>query len=129
MRVIARSTLLGFVRNRVERKLQAGVQAHLDVWHAEVLRAKWKNSAELKQQYRSASIISAERVIFNIKGNAYRLIVVVNYRYQVLLVKWLGTHKEYDDVDAVEVEYDESRYTGPSDSDGRRSQKSGGTNQ
>ncbi len=117
MRVIARSTLVRFVQSRVERKLQAGVLAHLDVWHADALRAKWKTSAELKQQYRSASIISAERVVFNIKGNDYRLIVAINYRYQVLLIKWLGTHKEYDTINAREVEYDEYRYTGSSDSD------------
>ncbi len=117
MRVIARNTLLGFVRNRVERKLQEGVQAHLDVWHADVRRAKWKSSAELKQQHRSASVLSAERVVFNIKGNHYRLIVAIDYKYQVLLIKWLGTHEEYDEIDAREVEYDEYRYTDSSNSD------------
>jgi len=108
--VIARGTLNGFVRNRVDRKLQKAVKAHLDAWYAEAAKAEWKSSAELKGQYRSASIVSAERVVFNIKGNDYRLVVAINYHYQVLLIKWLGTHKEYDHIDAERVEYDGDRY-------------------
>jgi mRNA interferase HigB len=61
VRVIARGTLNLFVRNRVDRRLREAVKVHLDAWFAEVQRATWKNSAELKQQYRSASIVSAER--------------------------------------------------------------------
>jgi mRNA interferase HigB len=118
VRVIARGTLYRFVENRVARKLQKTVKAHLDAWYAEAERASWKNSAELKLQYRSASIVSAERVVFNIKGNEYRLVVAINYHYQVLLIKWLGTHKEYDKIDVGKVEYDKHRYTDPSHSDG-----------
>src|SRR5580704_2504635 len=110
VRVIARATLYRFVENRVDRKLQKTVKAHLDAWHAEAERATWKNSAELKSQYRSASIVSAERVVFNIKGNEFRLIVAINYHYQVLLIIWLGTHREYDKIDVEGVEYDRSRY-------------------
>ena len=118
VKVIARATLYRFVENRVARKLQKAVKAHLEAWYAEAERATWKNSAELKSQYRSASVISAERVVFNIKGNEFRLIVAINYHYQVLLIKWLGTHKEYDEIDAGKVEYDKHRYTNPSHSDG-----------
>jgi mRNA interferase HigB len=107
--VIARGTLNGFVRNRVDRKLQNAVKAHLDAWYAEAAKAAWKSSAELNGQYRSASIVSAERVVFNIKGNDYRLVVALNYHYQVLLIKWLGTHKEYDHIDVERVEYDGDR--------------------
>jgi len=99
VRVIARGTLNRFVENRVDRKLQKGVKAHLDAWYAVVESATWRNAAELKQQYRSASIVSAERVVFNIKGNEFRLVVAINYHYQVLLIKWLGTHREYDKID------------------------------
>jgi len=112
VRIIARSTLNGFVRNRVEGKLQKIVKGHLDAWYAEAAKASWKNPAELKKQYSSASIVSAERVVFNIKGNDYRLITAINYHYQVLLI--IGTHKEYDQVDARKVEYDKQRYTDPS---------------
>jgi mRNA interferase HigB len=116
VRVIARATLIDFVNNRVERSLQKPLKALLDAWYAEVARAKWENSAQLKQQYRSASILSAERVVFNIKGNDYRLIVAISYHYHVVLIKWLGTHKEYDQIDAAEVEYDKFRYAGSSHS-------------
>jgi len=115
VRVIARSTLYGFVRNRVDRKLQKAVKDHLDAWYAEVVRAEWRNSAELKSQFGSASIVSAERVVFNIRGNNYRLVVAINYQFQVLLIKWLGTHQEYDRIRVEEVKYDESRYADSSD--------------
>ena len=113
VRVIARGTLTGFVRNRVARGLQSTVAAHLNAWYAEVARAEWKSSAELKAQYRSASVISAERVVFNVKGNDYRLVVAINHHYGVLLIKWLGTHAEYDRINMEEVLYDESRYADP----------------
>ncbi len=93
MRVIARGTLNGFVRNRVDAKHQKAVKGQLDAWYAEVAKAEWQTSAELKGQYSSASIVSAERVVFNIKGNDYRLVVAINYHSQVLLIKWLGTHR------------------------------------
>jgi len=114
VRVIARGTLIGFVRNRVERKLQRVVKEHLDAWYAETAKAEWKSPAELKSQFSSASIISDQRVVFNIKGNAFRLIVSINYYYQVLFIKWIGSHKEYDKIDAESVSYDESRYADPS---------------
>ena len=118
VRVIARGTLNLFVKNRLDRRLQQAVKIHLDAWFAEFQRATWRNSAELKQQYRSASIVSAERVVFNIKGNEFRLVVAINYDYQVLLIKWLGTHREYDKIDVKRVEYDKNRYTDPSNSNG-----------
>jgi mRNA interferase HigB len=114
VRVIARGTLNDFVQNRVEHKLQRTVKDQLDSWYAEAVKATWKSSAELKAQYGSASIVSSERVVFNIKGNDYRLIVAINYHYQVLLIKWLGTHKEYDQIDAEKVEYEKQRYANPS---------------
>lgn len=116
MRVIARSTLANFVKNRVERQSQALVQGHLNAWYAEVARASWKSPAELKEQYRSASILPAGRVVFNIQGNRYRLVVSINYQFSALLILWLGTHKEYDEIDVTKVEYDKRRYADPSHS-------------
>jgi len=110
VRVIARGTLNGFVKMRVPRAHQAVVKAQLDAWYEKTAEAEWKNSAEVKAQYASASILTAERVVFNIKGNDYRLIVAIDYHYKILLIKWIGTHKEYDQIDALEVEYDEGRY-------------------
>jgi mRNA interferase HigB len=112
VRVIARGTLTGFVKNRVVRGQQAAVRAQLDAWYHIVHPAKWKSSAELKAQLHSVSVLTAERVVFNIKGNDYRLITSMNYGHQILFVKWLGTHREYDQIDAREVEYDEDRYFG-----------------
>lgn len=108
--MIARGTLSQFVQNRVEKSRQAGVK-HLDAWYAEVSRATWKNSAEIKQKYRSASIVSAERVVFNIKGNEYRLVVAISYTLQIVLIVWIGTHREYDRIDVEKVRYEKQRYT------------------
>jgi mRNA interferase HigB len=111
VRVIARRTLSLFVENRVQRGQQEAVKSHLDAWYALVARTTWASSAELKQQFRSASVVSAERVVFNIKGNDYRLVAAIDYANHVLLIKWLGTHKEYDRIKVAEVMYDEGRYT------------------
>lgn len=116
MRVIARGTLNGFVRNRVERRLQKTVKDHLDSWYAIVSRAEWKNSADLKRQHRTASIVSAERVVFNIKGNEFRLVVAVDYVCGVVLIVWLGTHREYDQIDVKQVKFDKERYANPTHS-------------
>lgn len=75
-----------FVRNRVESRLQRVIQEKLDAWFALASRAEWRNSAELKIQIRSASIISAERVVFNIKGNDIRLVTAIDYEHQILLI-------------------------------------------
>ena len=103
VRIIARSTLNGFVNKRVDSRLRASVKKHLDAWYAEIERGAWKDPTELKVLFRSASIVSSERVVFNIKGNDYRLVVAINYHYQILLIIWLGTHKEYDKIDVTEV--------------------------
>lgn len=108
--MIARSTLLNFAKHRLPAAKRRVVEAHLRAWFAELARASWANSAELKAQFTNASIVSAERVVFNIKGNEYRLIVAVNYSVGVVLIKWLGTHREYDRVDALRVEYEKERY-------------------
>jgi mRNA interferase HigB len=115
VRVIARGTLNDFVTNCMPKAQQKIVKEHLDSWYAEADKAAWKTSAELKAQYSSASIISAERVVFNIKGNDYRLVVAINYSFGILLIRWLGTHAEYDKIDVKEVAYDETRYANPSD--------------
>jgi mRNA interferase HigB len=115
VRVIARSTLHLFVRNRVEKRLRDAVKGRLDAWYAEVSRASWNNSADIKRQYATASIVSAERVVFNIEGNDFRLVVAVDYEHQIVLILWVGTHKKYDRIDVEKVRYDKERYTGSTD--------------
>ncbi len=112
VRVLARGTLVGFVSKRVPRGQRAALKMQLDAWYDMAMRARSVNSAELKKQAGSASVLTSERVVFNIKGNDYRLIAAINYEHQILFVKWLGTHEEYDKIDAREVNYDEGRYFG-----------------
>lgn len=79
----------------------------LKSWVDEAKKAKWSQPSEIKEQYRSASILKNRRVVFNIKGNDYRLVVSIAYHYQAVYVKFIGTHKEYDTMDAETVERDD----------------------
>ena len=82
-----------------------------------VSREVWKNSAELKQLHRNASVVSSERVVFNIKGNEFRLVVAVDYDHSMVLVVWVGTHREYDRIDVQDVKFDKERYADPTSAD------------
>ena len=75
----------------------------LESWHSEVLKAKWSSPQDIKGQFRSASILKKNRVVFNIAGNKYRLIVAIDYSRQVCFVKFVGTHRQYDKIDAEAV--------------------------
>jgi len=98
MRVIAVSTLRSFWARFPD------AEQPLKAWHEEASGAAWAQPAEIKAQYRSASVLKNRRVVFNIKGNDYRLIVAIAYRLQVVYVKFVGTHKEYDAIDAETVD-------------------------
>ncbi len=76
----------------------------LKAWVDEVTKADWKTPAEIKGQYRSASILKERRVVFNIKGNPYRLIVAIAYQRGWVFVKFIGTHSHYDTIDAETIE-------------------------
>ena len=110
VRVIARWTLTQYVANCAASGDRKVLDSKLRAWFALVEHASWRTSAELKDDVSSASIISSERVVFNIKGNDYRLIVAIDYAYQILLIKWLGTHAEYDRIDALTIDYEKERY-------------------
>ncbi|WP_414832077.1 type II toxin-antitoxin system HigB family toxin [Afifella sp. YEN Y35] len=97
MRIIARPRLIAFGERFPDAKAQ------LDVWWAEARRAEWASPADIKAQYRNASILKGGRVVFNICGNKYRLIVKFDYAKRIGFVRFLGTHKEYDQIDAEEV--------------------------
>jgi mRNA interferase HigB len=77
----------------------------LDSWFHEVQRADWKNPADVVKSYANASIITDERVVFNIKGNDYRLVVAIDYTRQLVFIKWLGSHAAYDKIDVKTVKY------------------------
>jgi len=76
----------------------------LNAWYEEATSATWTQPADIKARYRSASVLKNRRVVFNIKGNDYRLIVAIAYRLQIVYVKFVGTHQEYDAVDAETIE-------------------------
>ena len=75
------------------------LKAALDSWFREVRLAAWKNSSDVKASYATGTIVGADRVVFNIKGNSYRLVVAVDYRRAIVFIKWLGSHREYDAID------------------------------
>ena len=94
MRIIARSTLKDFWEQYKDSE-----QAILS-WYAEVKNAEWNNTGDIKAKYRNASIIGNKRVVFNICGNKYRLLCAVAYERKEVFVKFIGTHKQYDAIDA-----------------------------
>jgi mRNA interferase HigB len=107
MRIIARRTLRDFVASRAGTPDQPALKAALDAWFAEVSRARWTSTSDIRQSYASASIVTAERVVFNIRGNAYRLVVALDLRRGIVWIKWVGTHADYDRIDVREVRHGE----------------------
>jgi len=98
MRVISRKTLRDFW----ERPGCRDAEQPLKAWFREAEHADWSNSAEVKAAFRSASIVG-DRVVFNIAGNKYRLVIRVNYPYRVVYVRFIGTHRQYDEINVREV--------------------------
>jgi mRNA interferase HigB len=78
-------------------------EQQLKSWYQESTKANWKNSNDIKREYPTASFLSDNRVVFNIKGNHYRLIIKLNYEYQILWIRFIGTHAEYDKINAQKI--------------------------
>jgi mRNA interferase HigB len=97
MNVISKKTLVQFYDNHPQAKTP------LEVWHADVRKAVWESPDHIKRDYSSASFIRDNRVVFNIKGNDYRLIVHIDYKRKIVRVKFIGTHSEYDKINAEEI--------------------------
>jgi mRNA interferase HigB len=97
MRIIAKSALSSFWA------LHSDAEEPLLAWYREVEREDWDTPAKVKTRYRAASIVGGNRVVFNIKGNKYRLVVKINYPYRVVYIRFVGTHAEYHKIDAEEV--------------------------
>ena len=106
MRVIARRTLREFVDARAGHKDQPALRAALDAWYHEVRRASWKSMADVKRHYATASVVSADRVVFNIKGNSHRLVAAVDFEKGIVWTKWIGTHQAYDQIDVRQVKHE-----------------------
>ena len=97
MRIIARSTLRDYWGK------YPGAELPLKVWYVQVKKAEWKTSNELKARFGNASIVGNDRVVFNVKGNEYRLIAAIDYRKQIVWIRFIGTHKAYDKIDAKTI--------------------------
>ncbi len=100
MGVIALSTLKVFWENDSSRA--DAIQPTL-AWHRHALKADWSSPAEVKADFKNASILKDGRVVFNIAGNKYRLVVWINYAYKIVYIRFIGTHAQYDRIDAQTV--------------------------
>ena len=97
MRIISRKALREFWEKHPDS------QQPLRAWYANVERATWRTPTDVKTAYRNASFVASNRVIFNIKGNRYRLVVAIDYNYGVIYIRFIGTHQEYDKIDAATI--------------------------
>ena len=97
MRVIAKRTLKTFWTKHKDCEEQ------LKTWYKECEEAQWQSPREIKRDYPSASFIEDNRVVFNIKGNKYRIIVKINYHYGILWIRFVGNHSQYDKIDASKI--------------------------
>jgi mRNA interferase HigB len=97
------------VRIVAKRSLRAFWEMHpeaeqpLLAWYREVEKEDWDSPAKIKAKYRAASIVGGNRVVFNIKGNDYRLVAKINYPHRVVYIRFVGTHADYDAIDVEEV--------------------------
>ncbi|NMC84220.1 MAG: type II toxin-antitoxin system HigB family toxin [Anaerolineaceae bacterium] len=97
MRIISRRRLVEFWEAHPD------AEPPLRAWYTEAKKASWNSPAEIKAIYRSVSILPNNRVVFNIKGNTYRLVVVVEYSQEKMFIRFVGTHAEYDRIDATSI--------------------------
>ncbi len=95
--VISQKKLRDYYNKHKETKSQ------LEAWYREAINADWNNPQKIKEKYASASIIRDNRVVFNIKGNKYRLVTKINYKMKNVYLRFFGTHKEYDKINAEEI--------------------------
>jgi len=94
MRIVSRKALRKFWQKHPD------AEHPLQTWYADAKHAAWKKPSDIKVNYRTASFLQNNRVVFNIKGNNYRIVVVVQYRNGIIYIRFVGTHKEYDQIDA-----------------------------
>jgi mRNA interferase HigB len=97
VKIFSRGTLRDFWRKHGDCELQ------LKTWYRETEKSKWTSINELKKQYPNASILNDYRIVFNIKGNDYRMIVKFNFEYQLAWIRFIGTHAEYDNINANKI--------------------------
>ena len=79
------------------------VEQQMKSWHKEMVGAAWSSPVHIKNKYPSASILDNQRVVFNIKGNHYRIVIRINYQFKIIWIRFVGTHSEYDQIDAKTI--------------------------
>lgn len=84
-------------------EVHTDAEQSLKAWHAKAKSAEWKTSNDIKKDYRNASFVADNRVIFNIKGNTYRLVIAVNYDFGIIYIRFIGSHEEYDKIDTKTI--------------------------
>lgn len=99
MRIIKEKTLVGYCKQSKYKQAQESVKSFI----YEVRYSNWESASELKSKYGNASIISSKRVVFNIKGNDFRLIVDIEFKLKIVFIVWFGTHAEYEKIDVKTV--------------------------
>lgn len=97
MRIISRRTLRLFWEKHPDARLP------LQTWYHDVERSDWNSPSEIKAVYRNASFLADNRVVFNIKGNQYRIIVRISYSGKIVFIRFVCTHQEYDQIDALSI--------------------------
>ena len=97
MRIIAKGTLRAFWRRHPD------AEQPLRSWYSEARKAEWRNPHDVKRMYRSVSVVGHGRIVFNIAGNKYRLVTLINFHYGVTYIRFVGTHAEYDEIDAERI--------------------------
>jgi len=102
MRIIKEKTLKEYCEQARYKRAEQSIRS----WIYEVRFSNWRNASELKAKFKNASIITSKRVVFDIGGNNYRLVVDIEYRLQIVFVVWFGTHNEYDIIDVNKVTYE-----------------------
>lgn len=102
MRIVKEKTLIEYCTFSKYKPAKESLKA----WVYEVRYSNWSSASELKSKYRNASVLSSKRVVFNIKGNEYRLIVDIEYKLKIVFVVWFGTHSEYDKIEGKTIRYD-----------------------
>jgi len=100
MRIIAKSTLREFY------EIHNDCETAINEWYNTVIKENWNTANDLKLKFKNASIINNTRVVFNIKGNSYRLLVDVNYIFKLVFIVWFGTHSEYDKINVKTIKYE-----------------------
>lgn len=97
MRVIAIKSLRDFWKKHPE------TEQPLKAWYYEAKKSNWRKPDDITKQYRTVSILNNNRVVFNIKGNNYRLVTAINYDFSIVYIRFIGTHRDYDRINAEKI--------------------------